>query len=75
MKRRKSDVGVGLGCLVPIVIVILNITIGAWSVGEILSWFGKDIPIVADAVIGLFAGEISIPVAIIGAILKSCGVF
>ena len=63
------------GCLIPIIILILNITIGTWSVGEILSWFGKDIPIIADAVIGLFAGEISIPVAIIGAILKSCGVF
>lgn len=63
------------GCLIPIIILILNITIGTWSVGEILSWFGKDIPIIADAVIGLFIGEFSIPVAIVGAILRICGVF
>jgi hypothetical protein len=40
-----------------------------------LSWFGKDIPIIADIIIGLFVGEVSIPVAIIGWILKICGVF
>jgi len=56
-------------------LLILNITVGAWSVIEILSWFGKSIPLWANALIGLFVGEFSIPVAIIGWILKICGVF
>lgn len=56
-------------------ILLLNITVGAWSVIEILSWFGKSIPLLANVVIGLFVGEFSIPVAIIGYILKVCGVF
>lgn len=62
----------GLGMLF---IIILNITVGAWSVIEILSWFGKSIPLWVNALIGLFVGEFSIPVAIIGWILKICGVF
>jgi len=76
MKRDNSDVGFAVGgCLVPIIIVILNVTVGTWSVNEILSWFGKDIPLLTDAVVGLFTGEVSIPVAIVGAILKAFGVF
>lgn len=64
-----------LGCIILLVILLLNITVGAWSVGEILSWVGKNIPLWADALIGLFVGEISIPVAIVGWLLKACGVF
>lgn len=67
--------GAGIGCLIWIVIVVINLTIGAWSVAEIMSWFGKTIPTIACVVIGLFAGEISIPVAVVGWILKICGVF
>ena len=63
------------GCVTVIIISLINISIGAWSVGEILSWFGKAIPLIASVIIGLFAGEISIPVAIIGWILKICGIF
>lgn len=55
--------------------IVLNISIGTWSVIEILSWFNKSIPLLGCSVIGLFAGEISIPIAIIGKILKACGVF
>ena len=58
-----------------IIISLINISIGAWSISEILSWFGKSIPLIGSAIIGLFAGEISIPVAIIGWILKICGIF
>jgi hypothetical protein len=58
-----------------IFILLLNISVGAWSVIEILSWFGKSIPLIANVIIGLFVGEFSIPVAIIGYILKVCGVF
>lgn len=63
------------GCFAGIVILLINISIGAWSVSEILSWFGKSIPLIASIIIGLFAGEISIPIAIIGWILKICGIF
>ena len=57
------------------VIILVNATLGAWSIIEILSWFGKTIPLVASVVIGLIAGEISIPIAIIGWILRICGIF
>lgn len=63
------------GCLTAIVLMLVNITIGAWSIIEILSWFGKSIPTIACAVIGLFTGEFSIPIAIIGWILRYFGVF
>lgn len=62
-----------IGCFV--LILLFNITIGAWSIIEILSWFGKSIPIFASILIGLFAGQISVPVAIVGYILKLFGVF
>ena len=64
-----------LGCLILSAMLVLNITVGAWSVGEILSWTGKNIPLWADTLIGLFVGEISIPVAIVGWLLKLFGVF
>jgi hypothetical protein len=63
------------GWVTVIIISLINISIGAWSISEILSWFGKSIPLIGSAIIGLFAGEISIPVAIIGWILKICGIF
>ena len=63
------------GCFTVIVILLINLSIGAWSISEILSWFGKSIPLIASVIIGLFAGEISIPIAIIGWILRICGVF
>ncbi|GAA0115272.1 hypothetical protein [Clostridium senegalense] len=59
----------------PIIISIINLTIGTWSVAEILSWFGKDIPILADGAIGLIVGEISIPIALVGWILRYFSVF
>jgi hypothetical protein len=63
------------GCFTVIVILLINLSIGAWSISEILSWFGKSIPLIASVIIGLFAGEISIPIAIIGWVLRICGVF
>jgi len=64
-----------IGFIGLIVIMLINLTIGAWSVIEILSWFGKSIPMIANVAIGLFLGEFSIPLAIVGKILKVCGVF
>lgn len=63
------------GCFTVIAILLINISVGAWSISEILSWFGKSIPLIASIIIGLVAGEISIPIAIIGWILKICGIF
>lgn len=63
------------GCLTVIIIGLINLSIGAWSVIEILSWFGKSIPLLGSIVIGLFAGQISIPVAIVGWILRLFGIF
>lgn len=55
--------------------LIVNLTIGTWSVVEILSWFSIKVPLIACIVIGIFAGTVSIPVAIVGWVLKICGVF
>ncbi|MDU3410155.1 hypothetical protein [Clostridium sp.] len=63
------------GCLTIIIIGLINISIGTWSVIEILSWFGKSIPLIGSAIIGLFAGQISIPVAIVGWVLRLFGIF
>lgn len=65
----------GCGCTSMLVVFIFNIIVGGVSVDYILSWFSKDIPTIADIVIGLFVAEISVPVAIVGWILKLCGVF
>lgn len=55
--------------------LVCSIAIGGWSVNEILSWFNKDIPFIADIILGLIVASVSIPVAIVGWILGSCGVF
>lgn len=64
-----------VGCGLVSSIVLLNLIAGGMSVDYILSWFGKDIPIVMDVIIGLIFGEISIPIALVGYILKLFGVF
>jgi len=65
-----------MGYLIAFIFIVgINITVGAWSVIEILSWFGKSIPMWASVLIGLFTGEFSIPVAIVGYLLRMFGVF
>lgn len=52
------------GCL--IALAIFNILIGGWSVNYLLLTFlEKTLPFWGAALIGLFVGEFSIPVAII----------
>lgn len=51
---------------IAVTILLLNIAVGGWSVNEILSWFGKNIPFAFDIILGLITGSISIPVAIVG---------
>lgn len=57
------------------IIMLINLTLGAWSIIEILSWFGKSIPLLINMIIGLFVGEVSIPIAIVGYLLKLFEVF
>jgi hypothetical protein len=65
----------GNGCLLVIILLGFNLLFGAWSVLEILSWFGKSIPWIIAVIIGLIGGEFTIPVAIIGIILRVFGIF
>lgn len=64
-----------VGCGLVSSIVLLNLIAGGMSVAYILAWFGKDIPMIMDVIIGLIFGEISIPIALVGYILKLFGVF
>lgn len=57
------------------IILIFNITVGAlcvdYSLGAIA---GVDVPLIADILIGLVAGQVVIPLAIVCFILSACGV-
>lgn len=63
----------GCGCV--IFVLLLNLIVGTWSSIEILSWFHKSIPLIGNIVIGIFAGEVTIPVAIVGWVLRLFGIF
>ena len=60
------------GCL--IIILVVNALLGAWSVNVLLALFDKTIPLIGAILIGLVAGEITIPLAVIVAILQAFGV-
>lgn len=61
------------GCYV--LVAIFNVLVGGWSINYILDVFvHKMLPFGWAMVIGLFAGEISVPVAIVIAILKHFGI-
>lgn len=62
-----------LGCCLGV--LLMNLILGSWSVNVILLTFlGKTIPWIGAALIGLVAGEISVPVALVITILKWFGV-
>ena len=63
-----------LSCGCWLALLAINIAVGGWSVHYILSIFKMNIPFWADALIGLFAAELSIPAAIIIAILRAFGI-
>jgi hypothetical protein len=72
---RSNDLFTGYGCILMAVFLFVNLFVGAWSVNYLLMEFmGKQIPLLGAMVIGLFAGEVSIPVAVVVLILKACGV-
>ena len=65
-----KKLGCGIGMISCVILGIFNFIVGSLSVLEILSWFGKSIPFIYSGIIGLFVAEISIPIAIIGHILR-----
>ena len=71
MDKSDAELLVNCGCF--IILMVVNFLVGGWSVNYLLNFFvSKVIPFFWAGVIGIFAGEISIPVAIIVAILHSC---
>ena len=68
----KKTVVANLGCFV--LIILFNLGIGGWSVNYLLAAFlDKTIPFWGAALIGLFTGEFSVPVAVIVALLRHFG--
>lgn len=62
-------------CGCGVLLVLGNLFLGGWSVNYLLLFFlGKTIPFIGAALIGLFAGEISFPVACVVALLRYFGV-
>lgn len=65
-----------LNCGCALIIFVLNLIFGGMSVNYLLEVFAnKVIPFGWAMVIGMFAGEITIPVALVTWILKHFGVF
>ena len=73
MRSRSNDTSIIYGqYLGYLLAVVFNIVVGAMSVNYLLTvFFEKAIPFFWAAVIGLFAAEVTVPVAIIVWILKA----
>ena len=61
--------------LIVLMLLAVNIAVATWSIDTALSWFGKDISIWADMIVGLILGRFTAPIAIIVCILELLGVF
>jgi hypothetical protein len=71
-KSSEGNLGV-CGCY--LVVFIFNLLVGGWSVNYLLEFFlGKTIPFIGATLIGMFAAEVSVPVAVVIAVLKFFGV-
>lgn len=69
--RSGSGNPMSCGCL----ILLFNVLLGGWSVDYCLGFIlNKDVPWYIDMLIGLIAGEVTIPTAIILWILSYFGV-
>lgn len=75
MREEENMEEVKIGCLGWLMYAVGSGVISGLSVDYILSWFSKDIPFIADMIIGIFVSAISMPVAIVGWILRLFGVF
>jgi hypothetical protein len=72
MKAHNFNV-VSCGCF--LAIAVFNLFVGGWSVNYLLLYFAaKTIPLWGAVFIGLFVGEISIPTAVVIALLRLFGV-
>ena len=64
---------IGCGCV--LLYLVISALVGGWSVNYLLTlWAGKTIPFLAAMFLGLFVGEVSIPVAVVIVVLKHFGV-
>jgi hypothetical protein len=70
-----KNISLKIGCSIQIIYVIIYFTLSTYAVIKILSWFGKTIPLWADILIGFFGGVLTVPIWVIGSILRFCGVF
>lgn len=61
-------------CGCSLVILLMNVILGGWSVNLLLDLFGKNIPFFWDVVIGLILGQFTIPAALVVKILQMLGV-
>lgn len=59
-----------LGGRIILITLLFNGIVGGLSVDYISSWFGKNIPMLYDVLIGLVFAEFTIPLAILGWLIK-----
>lgn len=75
MYRRSDGAINAVSCGCGLLLIAFNFLVGGWSVNYLLEFFlEKTIPFIGAAAIGLVAGEISVPVAVVIAILRHFGV-
>jgi len=68
----KGKIATNLGCLA--IVLLINLGVGGWSVSYLLTvLLSKTIPFWGAALIGLFVGEFSIPIAVVVALLRHFG--
>jgi len=73
MSNKDNSGFMSCGCI--LLVLIFNLTLGGWSVNYLLVALGNSpIAFWGAALIGLFVGELSVPVAIVVAILTAFGV-
>jgi hypothetical protein len=64
-----------ISCGYALLILAFNLWIGGWSVNYLPAFFlDKTIPALGAALIGLIVAQISVPVAIVVALLRAFGV-
>lgn len=69
----RGDSIISCGCF--LLVLVLNLLIGGWSVNYLLDFFiVKTIPTIGATLIGMIIGEITIPAAVVIAILRWFGV-
>jgi hypothetical protein len=70
----KASAGLGAGCIVILVLLAVNLSLGGLAVQYVLTTaFGLHPEFMYCAIAGLFLGEIAIPAAIITWIISTCG--